>query len=49
MRSSLTFLELNSARFTAEEAAAQAILTLADGTLDEPALAAWLRANVKQL
>jgi death-on-curing protein len=42
------FLELNGARFTAtEESAAQAILSLAAGTLDEPALAAWLRANVK--
>jgi death on curing protein len=42
------FLELNGARFTAtEESAAQAILSLAAGTLDEPALTAWLRANVK--
>jgi len=42
------FLELNGYRFTAtEEAAAQAILSLAAGTLDEPALAAWLRANVE--
>jgi len=42
------FLELNGLRFTAtEESAAQAILSLAAGTLDEPALAAWLRANVK--
>ena len=41
------FLELNGARFTAaEESAAQAILSLAAGTLDEYALAAWLRANV---
>ena len=30
------------------ESAAQAILSLAAGTLDEPALAAWLRANVKR-
>ncbi len=44
------FLELNGARFTAtEESAAQAILSLAAGTLDEPALAAWMRANVKRL
>jgi death-on-curing protein len=44
------FLELNGYRFTApEESAAQAILGLAAGTLDEPALAAWLRANVKRL
>ncbi len=43
------FLELNGARFTAsEESAAQAILSLASGTLDEPALAAWLRANAKR-
>jgi death-on-curing protein len=40
-------LELNGFHFTAtEESAAQAILSLAAGTLDEPALAAWLRANV---
>jgi death-on-curing protein len=45
----ILFLELNGARFTAtEESAAQAILSLAAGTLDEPALAAWLRANVKR-
>ena len=43
------FLELNGYRFTAaEESAAQAILSLAAGTLDEPALAAWLRSNVKR-
>ncbi len=43
------FLELNGAHFTAtEESAAQAILSLAAGTLDEPALAAWLRANAKR-
>lgn len=43
------FLELNGYRFTAtEESAAQAILSLAAGTLDEPALAAWLRAKVKR-
>ena len=42
------FLELNGARFTAtEESAAQAILSRAAGTLAEPALTAWLRANVK--
>ena len=41
------FLELNGYRFTAsEESAAQAILSLAAGTLDESALADWLRANV---
>jgi death-on-curing protein len=44
------FLEINGARFTAsEESAAQAILSLAASTLDELALAAWLRANVKRL
>jgi len=43
------FLELNGVRFTAtEESAAQAILSLAAGTLDESALAAWLRANIKR-
>jgi len=42
------FLELNRFHFTAtEESAAQAILSLAAGTLDESALAAWLRANVR--
>jgi len=44
------FLELNGYHFTAtEESAAQAILSLAAATLDEPALAAWLRANLKSL
>jgi death-on-curing protein len=43
------FLELNGFHFTAtEESAAQAILSLAAGTLDESALVAWLRANVKR-
>jgi death-on-curing protein len=42
------FLELNGFHFSAtEESAARAILSLAAGTLDEPALAAWLRANSK--
>lgn len=42
------FLELNGARFTASEpCAAQAILSLAAGTMDDPALTASLRANVK--
>ncbi len=41
------FLELNGFHFTAtEESAAQAILSLAAGTLDESALVAWLHANV---
>ncbi len=43
------FLELNGYRFTAtEEAAAQSVLSLAAGTLDEAAFAAWVRANVKR-
>jgi death-on-curing protein len=42
------FLELNGLRFTAsEESAARVILSLAAGSLAEPSLAAWLRANVK--
>jgi death on curing protein len=41
------FLELNGYRFTAsEEAAAQAVLELAAGTIDEAGLVAFLRANV---
>ena len=40
------FLELNGRRFTAsEQDAAQAVLHLAAGTLDEAGFAAWLRAN----
>lgn len=43
------FLELNGHRFTAsEEAAAQAVLSLAAGTVDEPAFTAWLRANSRR-
>ncbi len=43
------FLELNGYRFTAsEESAAQAVLSLAAGTLDEPAFAAWMRANARR-
>jgi death on curing protein len=46
----ILFLELNGCRFTATEAsAAQAILSLAAGTLDEPAFVAWLRANTKRI
>ena len=42
------FLELNGRRFIAnEEDAAQAILELAAGTLDEGAFTRWMRANVK--
>jgi death on curing protein len=45
----ILFLELNGYRFTAtEESAAQAVLSLAAGSLDEPALAVWLSANVKR-
>jgi death-on-curing protein len=41
------FLELNGAQFTAtEEAATQAVLGLAAGTLDEAAYAAFIRENV---
>ncbi len=43
------FLELNRFRFTAsEEDAAQTVLALAAGTLDETSYAAWLRENVKR-
>ena len=42
------FLELNECRFTAtEEAAAQAVLELAAGSLDEAGYTAFLRANTK--
>lgn len=42
------FLELNGCCFIAnEEDAAQAILELAAGTLDEGAFTRWMRANVK--
>lgn len=43
------FLELNGARFTAtEEAATQAVLALAAGTLDAPGYAAFLRENTRR-
>ena len=43
------FLELNGYRFTASEAAAaQAVLELAAGTIDETGFRDFLRANVKQ-
>jgi death-on-curing protein len=43
------FLEMNNRRFVAsEEDATQAMLGLAAGKLDERALTAWLRANVKR-
>jgi death-on-curing protein len=41
------FLELNQARFVADEAAAtQAVMGLADGTLDEAGYTMFLRANL---
>jgi death-on-curing protein len=44
----ILFLELNGYRFTAsEEAAAQAVLELAAGTVDEDGFCEFLRANVK--
>jgi death-on-curing protein len=43
------FLETNGCRFTAsEEDAAQSVLSLAAGTIDEIVFAAWMRANVKR-
>jgi death on curing protein len=43
------FLELNGYRFVAsEEDAAQAVLSLAAGKLEEAAFAAWMRANAKR-
>jgi death-on-curing protein len=43
------FLETNGYLFTAsEEDAAQSVLSLAAGTIDEIAFAAWMRANVKR-
>jgi death on curing protein len=43
----ILFLELNGFRFSAsEEDAAQAVLGLAAGSLDEPAYSAFLHANV---
>ena len=43
------FLEINSHRFTAtEEDATQAVLGLADGTIDEASFIHWLRANVSR-
>ena len=46
--SGVLFLELNGCRFTAsEEAAAQVVLEVAAGTIDEAGLIAFLRANVE--
>jgi death on curing protein len=45
----ILFLELNGYRFTAtEEAAAQAMMELAAGNLDESGYSAFLRAHVAQ-
>lgn len=45
----ILFLELNGARFTAsEEAATQAVLGLAAGTLDAAGYAAFLRENISR-
>ena len=45
----ILFLELNGYRFTAsEEDAAQAVLNLAAGTIDESAYSNFLRANAKR-
>ena len=45
----ILFLELNGYRFNAtEEAAAQAVLGLAAGTLDEAGYGSFLRANAAQ-
>lgn len=45
----ILFLELNGARFTAsEEAATQAVLGLAAGTLDDAGYAAFLRENISR-
>jgi len=43
------FLEINGYRFAAsEEDATQAVLGLADGTIDETSFIRWLRANVNR-
>lgn len=43
------FLELNSCTFLAsQEDAAQAVMSLAEGTLDEAGLIAWLSENSKR-
>jgi death on curing protein len=44
------FLELNAYRFTAsEEDAAQAVLELAAGTVDEDSFCDFLRTNVERI
>ncbi|MFZ0519898.1 MAG: type II toxin-antitoxin system death-on-curing family toxin [Candidatus Acidiferrales bacterium] len=43
------FLEINGCHFNAtEEAAAQVVLNLAAGQIEDAAFAAWMRANVKR-
>ena len=43
----ILFLEMNGYRFTAsEESAAQAVLAVADGTLDEPGYTVFLKEHV---
>jgi death-on-curing protein len=43
------FLEINGHNFVAtEEAAAQAVISLAAGTMDESAFAAWIRGNASR-
>jgi death-on-curing protein len=45
----VVFLEVNGHRFTAtEEDATQAVLGLADGSIDEASFVGWLRANVSR-
>ena len=45
----ILFLEINGHRFAAtEEDATQAVLGLADGTIDEASFVRWLRANVSR-
>ena len=45
----ILFLELHGFHFRAsEEDAAQAVMALAAGTMDEDGYAAWLRGNVKR-
>lgn len=46
----ILFLELNGYRFTAnEEAATQAVMALAAGSLDEPGFTAFLRGNASPI
>jgi hypothetical protein len=48
-RPELLFLEINGYRFAAnEEDATQAVMGLAAGAIDEPAFAAWRRANARR-